>query len=121
MRLARFVRRATETATKARQNMLRIEPEESLLVRTRRVKDQMIEAEIDVVADPLDMLVRIGRDDPAARGALGRQPVGEALHLSGSWTDIFSSGVSARTAQWRVSSIARFMSVSNETLTSIMR
>ena len=27
------------------------------------------------------MLVRIGRDDPAAGGALGREPVGKALHL----------------------------------------
>ena len=74
-------RPGADAATESRQNMLRIEPEESLLIGTRRVKDQMVEAEIEVVADPLDMLVRIGRDDPAARGALGRKAIGEALHL----------------------------------------
>ena len=40
--------------------MLRVEPDEPLLIRTRRVKNQMVEAEIDVLANPLDMLVRIG-------------------------------------------------------------
>jgi hypothetical protein len=49
-----------EAATEARQNVLRVEPDEPLLIRTWRVKDQMAEAEIDVIANPLDMLVRIG-------------------------------------------------------------
>ena len=40
---------------------------------------------------------------------------------TGSSTPIFSSGLSASAAQWRVSSSARARSVSNETFISIMR
>ncbi len=40
--------------------MLGVQLDESLLIGTWRMKDQMPEAEIDVVADALDMLVRIG-------------------------------------------------------------
>ncbi len=41
----------------------------------------MAEAEVDVSLDARDMLVRIGRDDPALRRAFERQSVGEPLHL----------------------------------------
>ena len=83
MRSCAFLVRRAVPAPQARQDMLRIEADEPLLIGARRVKDQMVEAEIDVFADAFDVLVRIGRDDPAAGGALGREPGGEALHLFG--------------------------------------
>ncbi len=55
----------------------------------------------------------------AARSS-GRASESRSISI-GSSTLIFSSGVRARAAQWRVSAFARSGSVSNETLTSIIR
>ena len=100
----------------------RVEPEEPLLVGTRRVKDQMVEAEIDVGADPLDMLVRIGRDDPAARGALEPRARRRGAPSRPDLGRTSSPPASARAPPSGACPPSRACwSVSNETLTSIMR
>jgi hypothetical protein len=55
----RFVRLA-EAVAEAGQNLLGVQPDEPLLIGARRMKYQMREAEIDVGANALDMLVRVG-------------------------------------------------------------
>jgi len=47
------------------------------------VEDKVVEAQADIVADLLDMLVGIAGHDPAAGCALERQGVGQPLHLDG--------------------------------------
>ena len=92
----------------ARQDLLGVELEEARLVGAGGVEDEVGEAEIDIGPDLRQLLLGVGRDDPAARGPLDRQGVGEPLHLARVLDAIFSSGVRASAAQWRVSSIARF-------------
>ena len=58
-----------------------VELEEARLVGPGRVEHQVVEAQPDVVADLLDLLVGIVGHDPAAGGALERQGVGQPLHL----------------------------------------
>ena len=68
-----------------------------------------------------DVLVRVGRDDEPLRGPLGRQLVGEPLHLD----RVLDAGLLLRLTapsapQNRVASIAASRSWSKETLTSII-
>jgi hypothetical protein len=55
--------------------------QEAGLVRPGRMEHEMAEAQADIGADLLDMLVGIARHDPAARRAVERQRIGQALHL----------------------------------------
>src|SRR5665213_416016 len=70
-----------DEGTESRQDGLGIGAKKAFLIRTWRVEDQMPESHINVVADGLDMLVRVGRDDPTRGSSLRRQCVRQALHL----------------------------------------
>src|SRR5437868_2729531 len=70
-----------EGLAQAGQHLLGVKFEEARLVGAGGVKDEVTEAELDIKADALDLLVGVARDNPAARGAIERQSVGEALHL----------------------------------------
>src|ERR671923_2057955 len=61
--------------------MLSVEVEEAALVRAGRMEDEVGEAEVGIEPDPLHVLLRVRRDNPAARGALRGQRVRQALHL----------------------------------------
>src|ERR687886_2817876 len=61
--------------------MLSVEVEEAALVWAGRVEDEVGEAKVGIESDPLHVLLRVRRDNPAARGALRRQRIRQALHL----------------------------------------
>src|SRR5918911_773401 len=61
--------------------MLSVEVEEAALVWAGRVEDEVGEAKVGIEPDPLHVLRRVRRDNPAARGALRRQRIRQALHL----------------------------------------
>ena len=121
LRCIGWSRALNRSACEGGQHVLAVEFQETRLVRSRCMEHQMPEAETDIVTDPLDVLVGIAGDDPSTGGTLERQRVGEALVSTGSSTVIFSSGVSAAPPSGACSSSARALSVSNDTLTSIMR
>ena len=73
--------RSVEAPAQRRHHLLRVEVDEPPLVRPRSVEHEVPEAERDVGRDAFDVLFRHGRDDPAASRPLGRQRIGEALHL----------------------------------------
>src|SRR4051812_76050 len=72
-----------EAGAQLRQHHVPVELEEAGLVVAGGMKHQMTEAHINVWLDLLDMLVGIGRNDPAAGGTLDRQGVGEPFHFLG--------------------------------------
>src|SRR3990170_966912 len=74
------MRISAEAVTQAGQDVLREGLEEAPLIGAGRVKDEVVEAELDVRRDPLDALLRVVRDDEAARRPVGVR-VGEALQL----------------------------------------
>src|SRR3982074_1588243 len=65
----------------ARKDLLSIQPQEAGLVLTRRVKDEVVEPELEVRPELLQVLVRVFRYKPAAMRHVLDGP-GQPLHLA---------------------------------------
>src|ERR1700712_5397503 len=63
------------------QHLVAVELEELRLIRPWSMEHQVLEAQIEVVADLLDVFIRIGGDDPSGGGLFNGQRISETLHL----------------------------------------
>src|SRR5438876_3722066 len=66
-----------------RHDSFGVDVQEAALVRSWRVEHQVIESEIRIEPDLLDVLFRVGRNNPTRSGSLRRQRIGESLHRNG--------------------------------------
>ena len=69
--LRRCKHELSPTLPDSRQNLISVEPEKTRLILSRRMKDQVSEAKLNVEPNLLHMLIGIIRDKPPAMRLVG--------------------------------------------------
>ena len=74
--------RSAKRRSQPGQDLIGVQIQEPILIRTRRVKHQVPESHVDIRSNLLHVLVRVGGHDPTRGRTLGRKLAEAALDLA---------------------------------------